>query len=79
MIGEMERELAAEREAKEAAEKAAQEGEDQYNQLAAEFDDLQHTMEETRSALQVRPSEIISQDYQICLRYRFVQYLRGFP
>ena len=58
-MSEMERELAAERESKEAAEKATQDGEDQYNQLAAEFDELQHTMEETRSALQVRYSRIV--------------------
>lgn len=53
-MGDMEHELAAEREAKEAAEKAVQEAEDHYNQLATEFDDVHHTMEEMRSALQVR-------------------------
>lgn len=51
-LSDLEHELAAEREAKETAEKAAQEAEDHYNQLAVEFDEISHSMEETRSALQ---------------------------
>uniref|UniRef100_A0A5K3ER94 Tropomyosin n=1 Tax=Mesocestoides corti TaxID=53468 RepID=A0A5K3ER94_MESCO len=50
-ISDLEKELVAEREAKEAALKAGQETEDNYNQLAAEFDDLSHELEETRSSL----------------------------
>lgn len=52
-LADLEHELANEREAKETAEKAAQEAEDHYNQLAMEFDELNNSMEEARSALQV--------------------------
>lgn len=54
-LADLEHELANEREAKETAEKAAQEAEDHYNQLAVEFDDLHNSMEEAKSALQVGP------------------------
>lgn len=52
-MGELERELAVERENHERSEQAAKDAEEQYTHLMSEYESISHTFEEIKSSLQV--------------------------